>query len=159
MEQVLDNLESEQVKTRFFSKLSETIVGKYVGYWYPLREIRAEIDVIAFEADFLEDEKILHCIRDIFAGHGIINVCVIPEFGNVYYSDSFLEDILWRDDDGYEFPHFFEQYTFDESHEWLIYKSHNSTVTFAGKWLVQELKDNIRNYEKGITEYGRQKEK
>ena len=43
------------MKTRFFTKLSETIVGKYVGYWYPLRGIRAEIDVIAFEADFLED--------------------------------------------------------------------------------------------------------
>lgn len=159
MEQVLDSLESEQVKTRFFTKLSETIVGKYVGYWYPLREIRAEIDVIAFEADFLEDEQILYCIRDIFARHGITNVCVISELDNVYYSNSFLEDIVWEDEDGYEFPYFSEQYTFDESHEWLIYKSHNSTVTFAGKWLVQELKDNIRNYEEGITEYGRQKEK
>lgn len=141
MEKVLDDLQSRQVKTRFFTKLSETIVGNHVGYWYPLREIRAEIEVVAFEADVLEKEGILRCIRDIFAGHGITRVCVIPEFENVYYSDSFLEDIMRKDEDGYEFPYFSEEYTFDESHEWLIYKSHNSTVTFAGKWLVQELKE------------------
>ncbi|MDE7224371.1 MAG: hypothetical protein K2O34_11420 [Acetatifactor sp.] len=96
MEQRLDDLESKQVKTRFYTKLSETIVGKYVGYWYPLREIRAEIDVIAFEADFLKDEKILYCIRDIFSRHRITNVCVIPEFDNVYYSASFLKDVMQK---------------------------------------------------------------
>lgn len=140
MEQVLGDMESEQVKARFFTKLSETIVGKYVGYWYPLRDIRAEIDVIFFEADFLNDEEILYCIRDVFARRRITDVCVISELDNVYYSDSFLEDMVWKDEDGFVFPYFSEQYIFDKSHEWLIYKSHNSTVTFAGKWLVQELK-------------------
>ena len=68
----------------------------------------------------------------------------------MYYSDSFLDDIVATDEDGYEFPYFSEQYTFDDTREWLIYKSHEFTVTFAGKWLVRELKMSIDDYENGV---------
>lgn len=151
----LNDAESKDIKTKFFTELSKTCTNSHTAYWYPLywyplQEVRPEIDVIAFEANFLENSEYLICIRDIFAGRKIDRVCVIPELNNVYYSDSFLEDILGEDEYGYTFPYYSEQYTFDISHEWLIYKSHEFTVTFAGKWLVQELKKHIRNYQKGM---------
>lgn len=133
------------------------MVSKFVTFWYPLQEINSEIDVISFEANFLEDEERLHSIKNIFARNQICKVCIIPELDNVYYSDTFLEDILQQDEDGFVFPYFSERYIFDQSYEWLIYQSHEFTVTFAGKWLVRECKTHIKNYEKGIVASMRQR--
>lgn len=41
----------------------------------------------------------------------------------------------------YNFPYYSEQYTCDGSHDWLIYTSHEATVTFAGEWLVKAIKN------------------
>ena len=41
----------------------------------------------------------------------------------------------------YWHPYYSEQYTWDGSHDWLIYTSHEATVTFAGEWLVKAIKD------------------
>ena len=146
----LNDTESEKIKNEFFSKLSETVKGKYPTFWYPLQEINEDIDVLCFDARFLDDKKKLDTIRHIFKKHGVGTVCVVPELDNVYYSDSFLDDIVATDGDGYEFPYFSEQYTFDDTREWMIYKSHEFTVTFAGEWLVRELKMSIDDYEKGV---------
>ncbi|MBD5088762.1 MAG: hypothetical protein HDT30_08120 [Clostridiales bacterium] len=150
MQYTQDDIKSKQIKTNFFSKLSKTVTNKYAAYWYPLQEINSGIDVISFDANFLEDRERLEEIKTIFAKHNISKVCVIPELDNVYYSDTFLEDILAEDEDGFVFPYFSEEYTFDLSQEWLIYKSHEFTVTFAGEWLVRECKEHIKDYEKGI---------
>lgn len=157
MEYTLDDLKSIQIKTKFFSELSETVISKYATFWYPLQEINSEIDVISFEANFLEDEEILQSIKNIFMKNQVCTVCIIPELDNVYYSDTFLADILQQDEDGFVFPYFPEQYIFDQSHKWLIYKSHEFTVTFAGKWLVMECKKYIKNNEKKFDKYTQRK--
>lgn len=150
--QALKDIESDKIKSVLFSKLSQMVIGEYATYWYPLRELKAEQNVISFDSEFLEDRERLYIIKQIFEKHGISTVCVVPELENVYYSDSFLDDIIEIDEWGdYTFPYGSEEYTFDDTKEWMIYKSHEFTVTFAGKWLVQELKKNIKNYEIGVT--------
>lgn len=42
-----------------------------------------------------------------------------------------------RDDDGYVFPWLLEMYYYDKSEEWIIYVSHEGTITFAGEKLAQ----------------------
>ena len=41
----------------------------------------------------------------------------------------------------YWYPYYSEQYTWNGSHDWLIYTSHEATVTFAGEWFVKAIKD------------------
>ena len=42
-----------------------------------------------------------------------------------------------RDDDGYIFPWLLEMYYYDKSEEWIVYVSHEGTITFAGEKLAQ----------------------
>lgn len=34
-----------------------------------------------------------------------------------------------------------DSYWFDESMEWILYKSHHNTITFAGEWLMKEVRN------------------
>ena len=40
------------------------MISKYATFWYPLQEINSEIDVISFEANFLEYEERLYSIKN-----------------------------------------------------------------------------------------------
>ena len=42
-----------------------------------------------------------------------------------------------QDDNGYVFPWMQEMYYYDKSEEWIIYVSHEGTITFAGEKLMQ----------------------
>ncbi len=34
-----------------------------------------------------------------------------------------------------------EAYWFDDSLNWVVYKSHEGTITFGGEWLINHVKD------------------
>lgn len=50
--QALKDIESEKIKSALFSKLSQMVIGEYAKYWYPLRELKTERNVISFDSDF-----------------------------------------------------------------------------------------------------------
>ena len=47
------------------------------------------------------------------------------------------------DADGYNFPWYVESYYYDSSKRWMIYTSHDFTITFAGEKLVRTAKEII----------------
>lgn len=147
-----------QLQKRSFENFNETAyeaipvnIKNFIWscYWYPLKKIKDDIHVIAFEADFFDDGVYLNLLRDILISHGVSRVTVVPELDHVYVIENFKETILDIDEDGaYDLPHHSEQFIFDKSKDWMIYTSHEATITFAGEWLVSEIKKCIKDWEK-----------
>ena len=55
-----------------------------------------------------------------------------------------LKALLYEaDEDGYNFPWYVESYYYDGSKQWMIYTSHEFTITFAGEKLVCAAKEII----------------
>ena len=46
--------------------------------------------------------------------------------------------MFWEADDLYWNG---ETYWFDDSLDWVVYKSHEGTITFGGRWLVDRVKE------------------
>lgn len=135
---VLKKWESDRFKQVFFAKLAATM-DKEPYYWYPLFKIHSDIPVLAFESDYFNDRKRLNLLKQILKKRNVYKVCVVHEFELVYWEDSFEDILLEEDEDGFVFPYYAEQYIFDETKSWMIYTSHEFTITFAGKWLVGEI--------------------
>lgn len=122
-------------------------------YWYPLIDIKKNIPVISFDADFFDDAISLQKVNEIFLNRRIKRVQVIPELEPAYVISDFSQMILEKDKDGMNcFAYHSEQFIYDFSKSWLIYSSHEGTVAFAGEWLVNELKNNFRNFEKATSD-------
>ncbi len=110
------------------------------SYWYPLKKVNDKIPVIDFDSEELCDEGILKGLLQIFTSHGIHEMFVLPEFEEGYSTDDLARIFLVEDEDGYGFPYASEEFYCDDSLEWVIYCSHESTVTFGGQWLVEEVR-------------------
>lgn len=99
------------------------------NYWYPLTDC-ALFDVVAFEARAF-DEAIPHeRLQGILAAHGIERVWELREYGPEYEQDVSLFEPYYNGAEGY-----WTSGDFD----WIIYASHESSVTVAG-WLLREVR-------------------
>lgn len=114
-------------------------------YWYPLVEVKKNIPIIAFDSDFFNNQNNLRKINNIFADRKIRTVQVIPESESPYEMNDFPQMIMeWDEGDGYYcFAQYSERFIYDFSKSWLIYSSHECTITFAGEWLVSAIRQNF----------------
>lgn len=116
-----------------------------IDYWYPLRSLEESIPVVAFDLwkiykdnKFKQIETVLSLLS-IDAATAIQNQVYSPEPRKVC-----LKSLLYEaDKDGYNFPWYVESYYFDDSKQWMIYTSHELTITFAGDELARIAKQTI----------------
>lgn len=146
-------------KNRFYLGLQEKTLleddsnWRIPCYWYPLKKIKADIPVVVFEADYFENQDRLEILKEIFINHNTNSVTIVPELEDDYIEADFCGSIMEQDEDGYIFPYFSERFIYDNSQEWMIYTSHESTITFAGKWLAEEIRKCFASDEKLQTEF------
>lgn len=142
---ILSDNETAIVREKIEEELCKTFKSGWSPYWYPLKEIKENIPVIAFASDYWDDDNNMHSLLKLMKSYNIKKVYTLQECSNVYVYDDFLSEVglLEQDEDmlSYNFPYYSEQYTWDDSHNWLIYTSHEGTVTFAGEWIVKTIKD------------------
>ena len=134
---------SELEKASFKNfKVSETsrFIPHLGIFWYPLAEIKEDVPAVAYDHVFFEENlDKLNTLKDIFYAHNIKSVIVVPELNAMYKED-------WQKDESdniFDFLFRSEQFVYDDSHTWLVYSSHEATITFAGEWLVKEIIDNF----------------
>lgn len=64
-----------------------------------------------------------------------------------YFENESIVRLLYeRDEDGYVFQWYAETFIFDRFEEWLIYLSHEHTITFTGEKIVTAAKRIIPSY-------------
>jgi hypothetical protein len=98
------------------------------NYWFPLRECDPPSDVMPFHEECFHERHGLELLRKVLAERGIIRVFQLHEFGSPDYE---VELSIFE-------PRYAgggEQYSTSKSLDWLVYASHESSITIAGDWL------------------------
>jgi hypothetical protein len=122
---VLTNDESQTIWSRLRSRWQIP-----EGYWYPLVECKLPDDIAAFKT-IAFDETVPHeRLRDILTTSGIDRVWELREYGPEYEVDCALFEPYFNGAEGY---------WSSGDLGWIIYASHENSVTVAG-WLLRELK-------------------
>ena len=105
-------------------------------YWWPLRDGTVPPDVVTFHTDWLDEVKVA-AVREVLISHGIGRVWELREFGEwgCEQSVSALEPVYTGE----------EGYWTSSSSDWLVYASHESSITLAGKWLVASFRQRFHN--------------
>jgi hypothetical protein len=97
-------------------------------YWWPMREGAPPPNVVAFHTDWFDQGKTA-ALRGILVDNGIRRVCELREFGE--WGCELAAEALepaYNGEEGYWTPPNFD---------WLVYASHESSITLAGDWLVE----------------------
>lgn len=127
----LEKDDSENIKSR----LDDVWDIKY-PYWYPLFDCNRQ-DVIAFDSEYFENSDKLEIVRKLLRKQGVKNIYEFREDGISNQIIDFLDYEFWCSE-----PYFWnnECFWFDDNMDWIIYVSHEGTITFGGKWLIEQLK-------------------
>lgn len=119
--------ESDQIWTQLKAKWE--IDG---DYWYPLKSKKLPAGILAFHTDYFGDNKEV-ILRELLTRREIRRIWELREHGDDEYE---LELALFR-------PRYngAEGYWTSSGADWLVYASHESSITLAGDWLVAGFKD------------------
>lgn len=99
------------------------------NYWFPLREGNPPPNLMPFHEEFFHAMKGPDLLREALADRGITRVFQLHEFGPPDYE---IELSIFES----RYAGGGEQYSTSESLDWLIYASHESSITIAGDWLA-----------------------
>lgn len=112
-------------------------------YWYPL--VNA-VNYVSVAYDIVKIYRDNH----IFLLEQIANLCNIEkvtmfqmDHGECFENERIAQLLYERDEDGYTFQWYAETFLFDRSKEWLIYLSHENTISFTGEKIVTVAKQII----------------
>jgi hypothetical protein len=106
-------------------------------YWYPLSDCSVS-NVSAFQDKYFQEEVGPETLQTLLAKHGITRVWELRQYGPEYELE--LTELYPYEDEGY---------WCSEEMDWIIYASHESSVTIGG-WLLGEVKKVWPNWEERI---------
>ncbi len=118
------------------NKLSDVWgIGKH--YWYPLTESNKE-DLISFESSYIINKEKLSNIKSILLQMGVTEIYEFRENGLLYKIQKINDYNFWDSDD-YFWNN--ECFWFNDAMDFIIYISHEETLTFGGEIIIKELKN------------------
>ncbi len=120
---------NENERKQVWKRLQERW-GVESSYWYPLRDTQMPSDVIAFEAEWFFSQISLEMLQGLLQTHEITRIWELREGGAVYEMDYQLLDPVYDGEEGY--------WT-SQDMDWLLYVSHESSLTVAGGWFVSAI--------------------
>lgn len=113
----------------------------YDTYWYPLNKLKIDIPVIAFNIDKIYQDNYINFIETIMKECNILEVTSVQLEQEIVLDNLNIFELLKEsDEDGYNFPWCIETYYFDDKKDWMIYVSHEGSITFSGKRMVEVAK-------------------
>lgn len=116
-------------------------------YWVPLTKLKKDIPVVAYNLDELYKNNDIALLENVFKICGIVDVDMFQMDRLEYFERSNIFELLYeKDDDGYNFPWYVETFYFDSSEQWLVYVSHEGTISFTGKKIVDAATKCIEKY-------------
>jgi hypothetical protein len=119
---------SKEESERFWNRLRKIwSIGD--DHWFPLKKGEMPPSVLAFHTDYFESINGRHTLRDALERRGVSTVLLLHEFGDPEYEVELrIFEPGYRDGG--------EQYSTSEHADWIVYASHESSITIAGEWLI-----------------------
>jgi len=114
----------------------KTTWGIGEGYWFPLREGQTPPNVLPFHVDYFKAINGLALLRDALGQRGISRVFELHEYGP---DEPDYEIELSIYEPAYRWGG--EQYCTVAGMDWVVYASHESSITIGGDWLMEMLKE------------------
>jgi hypothetical protein len=122
---------SKDESKRLWEELRKTW-GIGEGYWFPFKDGPMPSHVLAFHTDYFERIGGAALIRKALQERRVSPVYLLQEFGDPEYEiDVDLFSPAYADGG--------EQYSTSQQTDWLIYASHESSITICGHWLIDRL--------------------
>jgi hypothetical protein len=109
------------------------------GYWFPL-QIQKPENTEAFQDKYFEEEFGFERTRQTLIQQGVRKVFELKEDNINYESDVSVFEPCYNG---------VEAFWFDEGFEWLIYASHESSITFAGS-VLPKIKESWLNWQERV---------
>jgi hypothetical protein len=106
------------------------------GYWFPLREGQTPPKVLAFHVDYFQAINGFTLLHNPLGQRGISRVFELNEFGP---DEPDYEIELSIFEPSYRWGG--EQYCTSAGVDWVVYASHESSITIGGDWLADMLKE------------------
>lgn len=113
--------------------------GTSNGYWYPLAP-RARDDIEAFQDTLVASQRLVSKIRNAMRDRGNARFWRLLEGGEVHAED--IREL----DPGYGGE---EEICTSESLDWIVYCSHESSITFGG-WALELVKEFLPNWREAL---------
>jgi hypothetical protein len=108
------------------------------SYWFPLKEGPIPPHVLAFHTDYFREISGAALLREALEKRGISTVFQIHEFGDPHYEVELgIFEPSYRDGG--------EQYSTSKQADWVVYASHESSITVCGDWLTEIFRDRQPN--------------
>lgn len=133
---------SDTKRLRVRKKLAERWDVDDRRCWFPLRGLEIPTNVLAFQDAWFRKEVGAEQLQNILVSKGITRVWEINEIGldPEYEVDPRLCDFAYPP----------EKYWSSPELNWLVYVSHESSITFAGDWLVNRIQEAWPNWEERV---------
>jgi hypothetical protein len=133
---VIDDLESR----RLWDQLKR-MWGIGGGHWFPLKEGPVPPNVIAFHDDFFREIDGVTLLHNALKAQGIGRVFQLHEFGPPApeYEIGLPIFVPTYGSGG-------EQYSTSELSGWVVYASHESSVTIGGDWLTRDIEEKLPDW-------------
>ncbi|MGM0880709.1 MAG: hypothetical protein ACQEXQ_06655 [Bacillota bacterium] len=139
----LSNEEFNQINEKFRH------VWDYQGpFWYPLDDCIRN-DIIAFDFQYVQTQENLDFIKDLLKKHNVTILIQLREDGIAFKNDDLEDFNFWNKSDDYYWNN--DCFWFDQSMDWVIYISHEQTITFGGEWIIETLKNNWIDWKENIS--------
>jgi len=106
------------------------------GYWYPLKTpVPKDLDIICLVDECFE--PYITKLQNALLALNVTKIYELREYGDEYEIETKFFEPYYSGAEGY---------WFDKKMEWLIYVSHENSITFAGSLIVKLIKDIFPNY-------------
>jgi len=131
---VLSSNESEKVREKIYQRWE---VSK--SYWYPLSQKKRE-DIEAFQDSYFENDIGAEKLKELLHNRGVKTVWEIREDGMDYEYELSIFEPYYNGAEGF---------WCDDKFDWIIYASHESSITVGG-WLLPEIQEYWTDWQKYI---------
>ncbi len=125
---------TEQESKKLWGQLKEVwdIGG---DYWFPLRKGHLPPHVITFHSDYFGKMGGAQLLREALEMRGITRIYQLQEFGSPEPEYEIELSILKP-----AYSNGGEQYSTSDRTDWVVYASHESSITVCGEWLTDVFK-------------------
>lgn len=133
----MTTVKNPEAEARLLSFLDEYADGNDL-YWVPLTRLKKDIPVAAYDLDMIYREDAVPLLEEVVRRCGITRVMTFQTDSMEFFTDDDMIALLYeKERDGYSFPWTVETFYADASEQWMIYVSHEGTVSFTGARIVE----------------------
>lgn len=137
-------MKNKEVEDKIVKYVSENTKTKD-EYWYPMDELKKEIPVIAYNLEKIYNDNNINQLEKVFKKIKAKKVDTFSMDNKEYFENDIIYNLIYEKDNNnnYVFPKYVETYYFDKTYKWMTYVSHEGTITFTGKNIVNIAKKTL----------------